>query len=114
MGGQAHANVNVNAYLLKYDKDACIKCGACIERCPMEAISFDDEGFCFHNNACVRCGQCVTVCPASARILSYRGDYPELGRDYVDAVEMLAAERMRRGMISDFAGGAIEAAPAAE
>ncbi len=109
MGGQAHANVNVNAYLLKYDRDACIQCGACIDRCPMEAISFDDEGFCFHNNACVRCGQCVTVCPASARILSYRGDYPELGRDYVDAVEMLAAERMRRGMISDFAGGEVQA-----
>lgn len=109
LGGQAHANVNINSYLLKYDRDACIQCGACIERCPMEAISFDDDGYCFHNNACVRCGQCVSVCPASARILTYRGDYPELGREYVDAVEMLAAERMRRGMITDFAGGEVQA-----
>lgn len=109
MGGQAHANVNVNAYLLKYDPEKCISCGACVSRCPMEAISLNEDGICLHNNACVRCGQCVTVCPADARILSYRGDYPELGRDYVEAVEMLAAERMRRGMIYDFAGGEIEA-----
>ena len=75
----------------------------------MEAISFDDNNLCLHNNTCVRCGQCVTVCPADARILAYRGDYPELGREYVDAVEMMAAERMRRGMISDFAGGEVQA-----
>ena len=109
MGGQAHANVNVNAYLLKYDPEKCISCGACAERCPMEAISLNEDGICLHNNACVRCGQCVTVCPADARILSYRGDYPELGRDYVEAVEMLSAERMRRGMITDFAGGEVQA-----
>ena len=109
MGGQAHANVNVSAYLLKYDPEKCISCGACIARCPMEAISFHDNNLCLHNNTCVRCGQCVTVCPADARILAYRGDYPELGREYVDAVEMMAAERMRRGMISDFAGGEVQA-----
>lgn len=112
MGGQAHANVNINAYLLKYDREACIQCGACIDRCPMGSITFGEDGYCLHDNACVRCGQCVTVCPADARILSYRGDYPELGRDYVDAVEMLAAERMRRGMIVDFAGGDVQ--PAAQ
>ena len=99
----------MNAYLLKYDPEKCISCGACAERCPMEAISLNEDGICLHNNACVRCGQCVTVCPADARILSYRGDYPELGRDYVEAVEMLSAERMRRGMITDFAGGEVQA-----
>ncbi len=106
--GVGHANVNINAYLLKYDKDACIKCGACIDRCPMEAITFGDDGYCLMNNTCVRCGQCVTVCPADARILKARDDYPELGRDYVDAVENLAKARMRRGMIADFAGGVVE------
>ncbi|MBM6998868.1 4Fe-4S binding protein [bacterium] len=109
--GVGAANVNVSAYLLKYDKETCIQCGACIDRCPMEAISFGDDGYCLHNNTCVRCGQCVTVCPVQARVLSARTDYPELGRDYVDAVENLAKARMRRGMIVDFVGG--EVPPAA-
>lgn len=107
LGGQGSANVNMNAYLLKYDPEKCIKCGACVARCPMEVITQDDEGLCLHNNACVRCGQCVTVCPADARILAYRGDYPTIGRDYVDAVEELSKARMRRGMIFDFAGGEV-------
>lgn len=106
--GVGHANVNINAYLLKYDKSLCIQCGACVERCPMEAISFGEDGYCVMNNTCVRCGQCVPVCPVSARILKARDDYPTMGRDYVDAVEQLAKGRMRRGMISDFAGGVVE------
>ena len=108
--GVGTANVNINAYLLKYDKETCIQCGACIARCPMEAISFDEDGYCLHNNTCVRCGQCVRVCPVDARILKYRGDYPEMGRDYVDAVEHIAAARMKRGMLIDFAGGQIPTA----
>jgi ferredoxin len=107
-GGQGCSNVNMNGYLLKYDPETCISCGACIARCPMEAISFTDDKVCLHNNACVRCGQCVSVCPVGARILAWRGDYPKMGRDYVDAVESLAIDRMRRGYIVDFNGGAIE------
>lgn len=110
-GGAGHANVNINAYLLKYDKDACIQCGACIDRCPMGAITFGEDGYCLMDNTCVRCGQCVPVCPVDARILKARNDYPELGRDYVEAVENLAKGRMRRGMIADFAGGVVETAP---
>jgi ferredoxin len=107
-GGAVSTNVNISAYVLKYDAEKCIQCGACVNRCPMEAISFTgDDSVLLHNNACVRCGQCVTVCPADARILAYRGDYPELGRDYIEAVEQLAVARMRRGKITDFAGGEV-------
>jgi len=107
--GYGTASVNMNAYLLKYFPDNCIKCGACVARCPMEAITLDEDGLCLHKNACVRCGQCVAVCPAEARVLAYRGDFPEMGRDYVDAVETLAKNRQIRGHIWDSAGGVIEA-----
>lgn len=30
-------------YTLELDKDACVQCGACIERCPMFVISFGDD-----------------------------------------------------------------------
>ena len=63
---------NVSNYLLEYDKDACLQCGACIERCPMVAISMDDEGYPAVDDFCVRCGQCGLVCPAGARTLTVR------------------------------------------
>lgn len=95
---------NFNAYVLDYDAEKCIKCGACVERCPMEAIAFGDDGTCTHNLACVRCGQCVAVCPADARILTARDDFPELPDDYLDSHRTLAKERMARGAISDYVG----------
>ena len=61
---------NTSNYDLVYDKDACVKCGACVERCPMFAISMDDEGYPQVNALCMRCGQCGIVCPAQARKLT--------------------------------------------
>ncbi len=98
---------NYSAYNLNYDPDKCISCGACIERCPMKAISFDDENKCVHSDVCVRCGQCVTVCPASARILKARDDFPydDMPYDYqVDNQLFFAKQRLQRGLLHDFTG----------
>ena len=98
---------NFNGYWLDYDAEKCIKCGACVERCPMEAIALDGpDGACTHNLACVRCGQCIKVCPAEARILRAREDYPAhaLPEDYLDSHRSIAMERLRRDNIVDFVG----------
>ncbi len=56
-------------YTLQYDRDACVQCGACVERCPMFAISMDDTNHPTVNALCMRCGQCGMVCPVGARKL---------------------------------------------
>ena len=61
---------NASNYRLVYDRDACIQCGACVERCPMAAISMDDTDHPQVSLMCVRCGQCGLVCPAEARKLT--------------------------------------------
>ncbi|MCX6219774.1 MAG: 4Fe-4S binding protein [Bacteroidia bacterium] len=45
--------------------DACIGCGECIDKCPIEAIS---EGEIYKIDAvlCTDCGSCVEVCPTDA------------------------------------------------
>lgn len=54
-------NINLSA-------KTCIGCGACADRCPVNAISIqcDVDGFYkpFISESCVDCGQCVNVCPA--------------------------------------------------
>jgi NAD-dependent dihydropyrimidine dehydrogenase PreA subunit len=101
---------NVSAYTLQYDPDKCISCGACIDRCPMRAISFDDDNHCVHADICVRCGQCVTVCPVSARILKARDDFPydDMPVDYaIGWSEDFAKQRLARGTLHDFVGTTI-------
>lgn len=42
--------------------DGCTACGACVEICPVEAITIDDVAV-VNADTCMGCGLCATVCP---------------------------------------------------
>lgn len=46
--------------------DDCVKCGACKETCPVEAISEGDTKFVVDGGKCVDCGACEGACPTGA------------------------------------------------
>lgn len=46
--------------------DKCIKCGACIGSCPVEAISMNDGKVVIDPKKCISCGTCFAVCPVEA------------------------------------------------
>lgn len=46
--------------------DDCVKCGACKETCPVEAITEGDTKFEINPDLCVDCGACEAVCPTGA------------------------------------------------
>lgn len=49
------------------DRKLCTGCGQCVETCPVEAISLDDEEIAIvDSELCVDCSQCVDVCPMEA------------------------------------------------
>lgn len=64
--------IHISDYILDYDREACIQCGACVERCPMEAIAMDEDNRPIVSGVCVRCGQCGLACPVGARTLHAR------------------------------------------
>ena len=47
------------------DKEKCTGCEACIEICPVEAISVNN-GKAEISDDCVECGSCVDECPNKA------------------------------------------------
>jgi len=51
---------------VKIDKDTCIGCGACVETCPVQALSMVDGKADVDAGTCVDCGACVGVCPVQA------------------------------------------------
>lgn len=55
-------------FISEIDSEACTGCGACVERCAVNAIFLSDStGTATINpNRCIGCGNCVPTCPSEA------------------------------------------------
>jgi ferredoxin len=47
------------------DKETCTACGACVEVCPVEAITMPEKAV-IDAETCTECGVCVDECPVDA------------------------------------------------
>jgi ferredoxin len=59
-------------WVIDIDDDACVGCGACIDRCWMEALKMDGDSAVRDFNRCIGCGICRYVCPSEAMKLVRR------------------------------------------
>lgn len=48
------------------ERDNCVKCAACIEACPHQAITMKENGIAFDYSKCISCFCCQEACPSSA------------------------------------------------
>jgi electron transport complex protein RnfB len=48
------------------NRDVCIGCGTCLDRCQMGALSLPDSFAEINLERCIGCGLCVTTCPTEA------------------------------------------------
>lgn len=46
--------------------DACIKCLACVDVCPVAAFVEKDTQVVINPDTCIDCGVCLSVCPQNA------------------------------------------------
>jgi NAD-dependent dihydropyrimidine dehydrogenase PreA subunit len=60
------ARIASSAFHALLDRDLCSGCGACTERCQMEAIRLDDGHALLDLDRCIGCGLCVSTCPTEA------------------------------------------------
>ena len=60
-------------YLNLIDKKQCTGCAACVNICPVNAITMQEDKDTFlypvvDKNLCINCGKCVSACPAKANM----------------------------------------------
>lgn len=47
-------------YKLQIDKDSCVACGLCTQKCPSGCIDFKNKTI--NNETCIKCFRCLTLC----------------------------------------------------
>ena len=51
---------------VKVNADICTGCGICVDLCPLEAISLNDDKAVIDEDTCTECSLCVDECPNDA------------------------------------------------
>ena len=70
--GNAHQNTIVGTaneawYMASVDKELCVGCGECVDRCTSHALSMgDDNAPTVDDTLCIGCGVCAHFCPQNA------------------------------------------------
>lgn len=58
--------VNAVFPAFELNADKCTQCGQCVENCPDNAISLNQDGYPVFRGDCTRCYHCGRVCPTEA------------------------------------------------
>ena len=72
----------VSSFIMAVDEEKCMGCGDCIDRCPMEILSMQDDIVVMDADRCIGCGLCVSTCPTEALRMEPRPDRPLPPRDH--------------------------------
>jgi len=80
-------------YYMRYtNEDECTGCGGCVEICPVDALTMEDDYPVVDEEWCIGCGVCVAQCPNSAAKLRLRtGKVPP--RDFSQLCEKIMEEK---------------------
>ena len=63
--------------------DACVKCGLCVKRCPMQAIGDDCTTI---SDACISCFRCIRQCPKQAKNMETQ-EYQAFARMFTEKLK---------------------------
>jgi len=67
-----HTEILTSKYITTHDRDKCIECTKCVERCVFQARWMDEGKLVYDQSKCFGCGLCVSTCPVEANSLVLR------------------------------------------
>lgn len=59
------AGAKLNSFFYKVDEGKCVRCGRCVELCPMKNIRLENGKIAF-SHRCIMCMRCSFLCPKDA------------------------------------------------
>lgn len=97
------ADLTTSNYYAEIDADLCTGCQTCIERCQMDAISFENDISSIIRKRCIGCGNCVVTCPSEAITLQKKDKlnvppmtHTDLYNEIMEAKTKIKEKELRR------------------
>ncbi len=75
------------------DPELCVTCGACVRRCPAQAMTIENKVLTIDYDKCLSCGVCIRLCPKQALKVGKSGCHILIGGKggrYPKSAELLA------------------------
>ncbi len=84
-------------FIAEVDRELCIGCQTCLERCQMDAIEMEDDRARINSERCIGCGLCVSTCPGEALSLKRKPEdlQPSIPKNQMEAHALRAQARIR-------------------
>jgi len=91
--------INPTNFIAAIEKEACSGCGTCAEKCPVDAITLEDDKALVNKKVCLGCGICARFCPSNACKMENR-----TAKVFVpyDTFERVALESIDQGKLGNF------------
>jgi formate hydrogenlyase subunit 6/NADH:ubiquinone oxidoreductase subunit I len=77
-----------SSFVAQLDRETCIGCEACLERCQMGALSMVGDLASLDANRCIGCGLCGTTCPSGALTLKRKPEQPPVPKSVREAMAL--------------------------
>ncbi len=71
----------ISNFVSEIDKEKCTACGICVKRCPVDAITIEDNKAKVDPHKCIGCGVCIKKCPSKTMTMERREDTQYVPRD---------------------------------
>ena len=72
----APADHIASGYRITVIQEACVSCGLCVKKCPMDALSLKKGLLIIDKRRCIGCAVCTAACPKEALVLMKKSDAP--------------------------------------
>ncbi|UCG37177.1 MAG: 4Fe-4S binding protein, partial [Candidatus Bathyarchaeota archaeon] len=69
-----HTEILTSKFIAANDREKCIECGKCADRCVFQARCMEDGELVYNQSKCFGCGLCVSICSTEAISLVARAN----------------------------------------
>ncbi len=65
-------------FIARHESETCEGCGACVDRCQMDALTVEDDRAVLNSTRCIGCGLCVSTCPTGSLTLVRKSESEQI------------------------------------